>query len=92
MRGDGLTFALVITRTKGASGPTEIYTYVEGERTFVVDWDGRNDGDTLYLHTAKWSNGAPIDDAARERIHAAFLSETSGPLVDTFFQPQRVLR
>ncbi len=82
----------MITREHGPPGPTEIYTYTEGERTFVVAWDGRDDGDTLHLHTAKWSNGEPIDAAARARIHAAFIAETAGPLVDTFFQPARKLR
>jgi len=85
-------FGRSITTEHGAPGPTEVYTYAEGGRTFVVHWDGRNDGDTIHLHTTKWSSGEPIDDSARARIHAAFLAETEGPLVDTFFQPARRLR
>lgn len=69
-----------------------IYTYTEGERTFVAVWEARDDGSTLYLYTAKWSNGDPIDDEARARIHDAFLESTTGPIVDELFRPKRILR
>ena len=83
-----------ITRSPGAAGQTEVYTYSEGDRFLVVEWDPRNGGDAIYLNTAAWTQpaGEPIDDGARKRIQGAFLAFSPAQIFDEWYRPPRKLR